>query len=296
MNNRIRLEQSLFNAIFIPAIPIAAYAIAYEYERGICENFGIPLGFMTINFTSLFLIGTTLIGFCVALVLLSDFISSILPPINTSLQKSLYLTLMILFLFFIFVSESLSSGPKFIGRPKAFYIMVISFIAFEIIFAWVGFLRGRIKKTGKQIENNESKKENEHGELITRPSFVIMNKLGQKWLLILFVIFILMSSAYDLGKLDAKGQSNFLVIDAPQPAIVLRIYGDRLICIEGPFTTEKEKIDFTILNLANLPKLSMRWEAVGPLKVEKGIITLKNLPKKLPGKELKKDSHKQMNL
>jgi len=77
------------------------------------------------------------------------------------------------------------------------------------------------------------------------------------------------SITHAIGRAIALNQSEFLVITTSSEMVVLRAYGDKLLCAPFDRTKKEVKRTFSILKIAEDSNLKLSLEEVGPLHMEK---------------------------
>jgi len=82
---------------------------------------------------------------------------------------------------------------------------------------------------------------------------------------ILLFVLLLFSLPYFSGEDTATKQEYFLVPSTNANSVVLRIYGDELICTELDKQSNKPNGKFFILKLADEPRPTLSLQKVGPL-------------------------------
>ncbi len=95
------------------------------------------------------------------------------------------------------------------------------------------------------------------------------NYFGQNVVMtiILVLMFIaLLFLSFSTGQIKAKSQDKFLIVHSVPETVVLRIYGDNLIC--APFERERNQVtrSFVIRKMGDNPDIILNVEMVGPLR------------------------------
>ena len=83
---------------------------------------------------------------------------------------------------------------------------------------------------------------------------------------LLYLFFISVVLANLAGDAAAISQKEFLVTNTTPAMVVLRVYGDTMICAPFDRNSHEVKKSFTLLKMAEDPKLVLSLENVGPLK------------------------------
>jgi hypothetical protein len=102
----------------------------------------------------------------------------------------------------------------------------------------------------------------------------ISERIVKRQALILFVgVLFLAIASWQLGKTHARFQKSFLCVGGRTPTlVVLRIYGDRIICADLGDTKQIDHA-FTIVDLTKQPEIVLKLENVGPLTVQTDPVT-----------------------
>ena len=79
-------------------------------------------------------------------------------------------------------------------------------------------------------------------------------------LVVVFVILLIIS--HNMGRSGALTKTNFLLLAEEKPTVVLRVYGDRIIC--ASFNRDTKQLDES-LTIRNMTDLRFTIEEVGPL-------------------------------
>lgn len=101
------------------------------------------------------------------------------------------------------------------------------------------------------------------------PKYLIANK-GSSFFTLFFILTIGGMILEDMGRAKAKRTQYFLVTNDPQPKVVLRIYGDRIICANFDINSKKVESVFTVLNVED-PTRTLSLQKIGPLKADSAI-------------------------
>ena len=94
---------------------------------------------------------------------------------------------------------------------------------------------------------------------------LVRNKFGNSALLIVAVFLTGIYIASSAGTAEALKQDKFLVTNTSPELVVLRIYGDNLICVPFDRTTGEIEQSFSILKNTGEPVLVLRLEKLGQL-------------------------------
>jgi len=238
-----RKEYWLSEAILLAIVTAVAYLGAFCYEFGYANFFGIPTHFIEISILKI-IISLCLVAYFALLVLgTSSFLWMFLPKKYDKIS-SVALPVVLFFVLLL--------------------IMNID-IWIKVIFGATGFLMGGYmtathqEKKGKRLFDRILEKT--LGEKLA--SFVRKGTL----FLILFI-----TIAFSVGKGTASWGKKFMVLEDLPQTVVLRKYGEILIC--APFDSETREIkgQFIIRRMPEMSKLRFSVQSVGPLKKAGSII------------------------
>lgn len=246
--------------LLVAAGPAIAYVGAFAYETAFCRAFRIPIAFITISLTTVLIAFAALLILLLALFLLTNLGViigiDIRSPIGRSLVRVSIPTLILLSLMLLYGRALWRSW----AWPVAIYVFFVS-LEFGL-----PLLTQRDKKSYREKLLAQEAIE---GRIDSLPSR-LFRLLGPRtyWVFVgvVFAIFLLHSA----GSAQARRQQEFLVVRSTPECVVLRIYGDRLIC--APFnraTGEVEPIFSVIeyVHSAYEPRLQISLERVGPLSI-----------------------------
>lgn len=255
------MKRWVWQSIILAGIPTLGYTLAYVHELGFCNEFEIPNEFIILDWTSiLFAIGKILGIVLILLLYVQVFVvlkfwSEKLGPINQRLIRY----------FVIFLPLLIISIPY----PSFWLEVLLVFLFFISLLLFVDFLQPLIKSTDVKGYRNKLKHQDEFFERKIPWLDRFIRKIGMRNILILFFIIPLLfvASNFDGGD-TAKRQEEFLIPSTNQQLVVLRIYGDNLIC--APLDREAKEIErsFYILEMSDTV---LTPEKVGPLSVSSNI-------------------------
>ncbi len=102
----------------------------------------------------------------------------------------------------------------------------------------------------------------------------IKRKFGEQIFALYLFCWCAVSVAGALGESAAERQTRFLVPDLKPDSIVVKMYGDNVICISIDRDKKKTGKVLTILNLKDPSATKLRWEKLGPFKENKDLAAL----------------------
>lgn len=243
----------------VAAISVTAYLFAFIYQAGFARVFGIPLSFVTVGLTDVFIAGGSLLlaGLLVltlgnlAFVISAKFGSGPIRRRIVSLTPMLLCSIALLF-FVVGTHLQKSLTGIIIGW------LVILFLEFGFPLLTQRHKKGYLEKLRTQDSLDACTTD--------LPGYVA-RRLGRGLYSILYVLMLALYVTYHAGQSTALRQSRFLVTPTSPEMVVLGVYGDKIVC--APFDRDSRQVEqsFVVLRLAEDPNLALRPEDVGPLNV-----------------------------
>ncbi|MET0463737.1 MAG: hypothetical protein ABW007_11310 [Chitinophagaceae bacterium] len=254
----------LSEAVLLTLASAGAYLLAFIYEYGYATFFGIPMHLINVS-----LINLLASGVVVMLLIISSFmtIDTIFPLTNLKHPYLAKYIPRVIGLFFIWVFV-----PSVMYGSDYSWVIIITVGTYCLLVSWI-FIAPLVVYRGKGKWT-----ERYNAELLSRrqkssPDFdkFIEKRLGIKQSkLTLAMLAMSMAIIYRAGENVAKIQRDFFVIDTSPAMVVLRVYGDNMICAPFDRNAHEVKRSFSVRKIAEDPKLVMSLENVGPLNpVEK---------------------------
>jgi hypothetical protein len=242
----------------VAIIPIAValgYIVAYLYELGYCSTFGIPSEFISpdtthvlIAVSKVFLSAVTI--FWVAYVFI---MMTAKPKKRGPIRRRLMLLTIIAVIYIAFAIDYPSAR-------REWYFIIPIFIIFIFLF----FIGPAI--THRNIKGYRNRLIAQDGiDAATNPINYIERHIGRSLAIMLLLLLPWIALPYFNGETDASEQQNFLVPSTYQNSVVLRIYGDNLICAEldphGAMLTDR----FFMISMDDEPKPYLSLQEIGRL-------------------------------
>ena len=251
-------------AILIAALTAAGYGLAYVHELGFNEIFGIPQDFIVLDLTTILIaVGEVLVVGVgtFSLVALGYILSIKYGSLRNAIRNAGAIVMIILFAF----------GIILLIRYPSLWPDVIVIIFMFLFFVVVTLITTPRKGTKPQKSKPDVEKQSEH---LKRFEALFFSRIG----IIIVLAFTLLSltflAAYFSGKGDAMSQKEFLVTSTDPELVVLREYGDNLICAEFNRDMKLFTHPIIVLRAGADPELVLTLESVGPL--ERGIKSKSN--------------------
>lgn len=247
--------------ILLALIPALAYAIALMYELGFASYFGIPISLVDVGFSSF---GVSILSlFVVAAVLFftANFLFMLWPE---SRREDIQYFHPLLF-WGLFLLATFLVRKEFLPVLKTYWFVIIMILLFYIapIFQY---------RKEKGYINKIKASWNAEAPIIGRS---LIGKMHDKFgyfrvisLVTILIFFPLLS--FNVGVSAAKGKSSFLVFHEESEYVVLKIYGDIMVCAQFQRTERMIVQRFVLKKIGEPPGLRLSLERVGPLKVAPG--------------------------
>lgn len=242
--------------LIIAAIPVVAYMITFSYETGFAGFFGIPREFIALNFTSVFIVAGALLGVLFFLFLWTETFF-LFPSKGILYRTSLRLLPLFLLLPVLFILYG-NYWRKWIG--PAIIMLIFALIAYGAPLITQRDVKGYSKKL-------EAEEEKDRQDRVETPFDQAIRLLGGKnAMTLIMILWLLLVISNNAGDAAALKQEEFLVANTSPEMVVLRIYGDHLICAPFDRATKEVQRSFIVLKVADDPQLMLRLEKVGPLR------------------------------
>lgn len=232
-----------------------AYLTSYTYEAGYAGFFGIPERMIKLDLISVCIS----FGAILTSLLLFFFVINIvymLWPVRPSPLGRCFLRLLPILIIVAFC-RLVTKDWQLLISPLGLFMIWLIFI--EFVFPL--FQRGKTYR--EKLEAQEEVERN-----VQDIFHLMMRSPGMRTALISFLLILcLLLMAGLTGDSQASKRENFLMISGEDDIVVLRIYGDRLIC--APLDRVDRTVHRSILIMVNSPGKPLRldWEKVGPLKL-----------------------------
>jgi hypothetical protein len=245
-------------AVLFGFIAPIGYGAAYLREWGFCSVFGIPTELIQLNITTVLIAITSGVGALFLLFWLADIFYTLSQQRKLKnfgpIKLRLSFDLLSLILFGCFVALF----PPIID---AWPLLVL----FLVILIFTQFVAPLI--TQRQIPSYKGKLEAQ--DRVVRETPVLLDYFIKRAgitivsLGILLVLFL--GAMFFVGYNMAQRQTDFLVPSTHQDSVVLRIYGDNLICAPFDIKTKEVEKTFFIIKLDDEPRPQLCLVRLGPL-------------------------------
>jgi hypothetical protein len=253
MSETTEKSSYISDAILIAAIPPIAYLFAFVFEAGYARVFSIPLEFISITLTNVFLAGSSILLISLFLLILLDLISMILPDTSSPIGRAIG-TLVPLFL------ATLAYVFYTLGTPLSSSLPAIGGVWFVIIFLQFIFpLITQRNKTSYSEKLAAGTRRETSGILAS-----LAHRFRQPYLLA-YYLGLALYVTFCAGQSSAFRQHDFLVAHTSPECIVLRVYGDRAICAPFDAATHQVYTEFMLMRLAEINAQEFTVRSIGPI-------------------------------
>jgi hypothetical protein len=268
MKNSRNDESKISEGIILALLSAGAYLFAFYYEKGYASAFKIPTSLININLTSVLVLGAIFIGVILAVLPYANFLLSItMGRTHPAIQRA---TIPVILVFVFLAIQIYLFG---FSSWKNWIVILAVFVFFLFLQFVLPLLTQRGKTYAKKLEMQE-----DTDRQVVDTYALIQRKFGNESLLIILLFLGGMLTASSAGMAEAIRQEEFLVTNTAPELVVLRIYGDNLIC--APFDRKTGEIEqsFSVIKNTGETGLVLRLEKLGQLQLAKPPITATSTP------------------
>jgi hypothetical protein len=248
--------------LIITASPIVGYMLSFVYEMGFAGVFKIPPQLITISLTTFFVATGSLFMIALLLFQLSSLGFVVFSDLSTSdspvYRRFVRLSPGFLFSVVLLLLTAGTHSSAWIGVVGVWAI----FIFLEFVFPCI---TQRDKVTYLEKLKAQDRLDRRRGDLLD----YIAQRIGRPFITIMIFLGLITYLYYFAGYTTALKQSEFLVTDTSPERVVLRIYGDKMICAPFDRITRTVEKNFVILKMSEDPNVALHLEKIGPLSPEK---------------------------
>jgi hypothetical protein len=272
MENVKQNNPKISEGIILALASASAYLFAYLYEIGYAIIFKIPESLISVSPTAILTFGAILISIFLLFVPIANlFLMIVFARAHPALQRAI---IPVILLFTFLIIEIFLFGPSNWLYWIGFLILFVYILYLQLIFP---LITQRSKTYTSKLEGQE-KTEQQFAD-----SFVILrNRFGKDSVIIVMVFMIGLSISVSAGMGEAIQQKNFLVTNTTPELVILRIYGDNLICVPFDKNTGEYEPSFSIIKNTGETGLILRLENLGQLHLPKNNTVVLATPIPLP--------------
>ncbi|MFC1511418.1 hypothetical protein ACFL5U_03425 [Candidatus Margulisiibacteriota bacterium] len=256
-NKKKDANQWLFEGFIVACFSITAYSFSLAYEIGFAHYFGIPFELIVPDFKIAFVIFVSLMLVAFLLFILTSAFLIILPKRVKNI--SLELSTILVFLLVLGYFHRILYLYLFIA-PNEFVFVSLAILIVLGVFIGSGLLQEAFPEIS--LRNNIRR--------LDKSSILLFFKgMGHKSLFIALFLIIAIGISYLIGHNTALSNERFLLLSKPSETVVLRIYGNTLVCARFNKITKTIQNSFIIKKVGENASLEMHYENVGPLLTNK---------------------------
>jgi len=254
-----RPRRILGEAALLALATAAAYLLAFRYESGYASYFGIPTDLIAVDLRSLLLFGVGFVTLAVALLIAVNFLVMTFPSkVHPALKRTLFT--ITFFSIFCFIPVALYG----IDHPEKWWWVLIIYILllfFQLIYPVFAAKRehGYLNKLAAF-----------HASADRRPDLdtAAEARFGMSPVLLVSLFLIGIAIARIGGEATAMKRTSFLVLGSKPPRVVLRTYGDTLVCALADLERHEVIADFLLIKVGN-NSYPLTLQDVGPLVLKR---------------------------
>jgi len=235
-------------AILLSAFTVLAYLCTYIFERSYCVSFNIPTEFISIDLNVLLPFWT--IAIVLVFIIITITIAGYITLVTFKAKQKLYNFLLGNFILLWSFIILLYWHPEYRKYPDFYFE---AFCVFNIILGIIIFALAKKKSTHEVPDEKREPLPAEYNN-------ADLNRQFQTAINIFLVTFAIIIGAIsdEVGKSAAKNKQDFYVFSDNKNVVVIRIYGDKIICKQ--LDTTKKKLRTGVIVIRN--------DAEHPLKLD----------------------------
>jgi len=230
--------------------------MAFVYELGFCNEFGIPREYIFVSLTTVFIAVGSLLGVIAFIYYFFTFLVFILPNTKNPRIKWIITRIVLLFVLimpFIIIFWGLWDNIILLG------MIFIIFVFFLFLFPLLS------QRKGSYFEKLEAQRKIDLETRVVED--YIIASLGWKNTVIVVLAIFFVILAHCAGIAKANKQTEFTIPSTYPNSVVLRVYGDSLICTPFSRTDNTTQKRFFIIKMGDSSTTLLNVEEVGPLQL-----------------------------
>jgi len=250
---------SMPEGLLVATIPVVGYLLVFAYEAGFCGAFHIPLSFIALNPTMVFAVIAGLALSVAPLLWFANLVCMIGLDLRDPIARSLIRLAIVAFLFLLPIGINLKAW-----RESMWLLLLLAF--FALLEFGLPLLTQRDKETYREKLLGQEAIETRVTDLFD----VLGRRFGDLPVTIAMVMMVAIYVSNLAGRGQAKRQEEFLVLPSSPEVVVLRVYGDDLVCAQFDRITQEVQPHFFVIKRVTLPsepRIQLNLEKVGPLRL-----------------------------
>jgi hypothetical protein len=247
----------LTEGLLIAGAPVAAYVLALVYINGYADYFQIPMEFLSLNVTTMFVVGGKILFLAFLVYLFVMLPLHFLPAADSPFVNR---SLVILPWAALLCIKVMFFGRRWQEwRSTLFYflLMVAYFFLLPLIYRDKGSYMEKLREDDRRF----------HSARTTVAHKLLTSDRGRRIIIYYIWIWFSLSAAQNAGRFEAMWKKEFLVPASRPESVILSTFGDNMIVAPFDRKTKEVERSFSILKKGEDPNLLLRWEMVGPLQV-----------------------------
>lgn len=268
MKNSKNDKPKISEGIILALSSAGAYLFAFYYEKGYASVFKIPTSLISINLTSVLIFGAIFIGVILAVLPYANFLLSItVGRTHPAIQRAIIPVILV----FIFLAIQIYLFG--FSNWQNWIVVLVIFV----ILLFLQFVFPLLTQRGKTYAEKLEAQENTDRQVVDTYA-LIQRRFGNESLLIILFFLGGMFTSLSAGMAEAIRQEEFLVTNTTPELVVLRIYGDNLICVPFDRKTGEIEQSFSVIKNTGETGLVLRLEKLGQLHLVKAPIIATSTP------------------
>lgn len=263
IDNGKKRPRFLSETILLALLTPYAYILLFSYEGGYCNKFGIPSALIEVSPINVLKTIAWIIPIAWALWALAE-VSHIYKLTESFLFINIISTVFVIGLTAFIIYST--------GYYKLPFLILMSFLPIFAIYRNLiqPLLVGKEQKTLEMKMRRQWAREKEQ-EKEKKQEFLMDRTIKKYGPLLFFTIligYLILANARVVGSYKATTQKSFLVLKGIPEMVVMRTYGQKLICCK--FDRKKKEIENTFviktMEQISLAYIQIQEEEIGPLK------------------------------
>ncbi len=248
----------------LTVIPAYVYFVSFLFEQAMCNWYGIPSYLIDISLTTILLFGTTLWTVIFSCVKLMGLVVPMFKAANDETRPHLRMIFILNGLCLIIAIILLFSFP-FSWLSLS---IIVGVIASMNLFLWGIPLLTKIREKKSIKEKLVSiSDEEDRFDLIN----LLLKRLSHNDRLLVGILIIIPGLSYFIGMGQAMKQEKYEVVTSMQNVIVLRKYGDLLVCSNYKSDNNLIGDSLILIRISDDPPLVLATKNLG--RMQRGVIT-----------------------
>lgn len=255
-----RPSRMLTEGIVLAVTTAFAYALAYYYESGYADTFGIPRELISLDVRTILIAATAFVTYIYVAVLMLDVVWSAIPKGGGLLTLEVrFVAILLIVLFLYAFAYGQDSGDVII-------LIVGSILICLLYYLWVFFTGPRGLSFREKLLLGYKADRKIHKEGLLGP---LIDRLGGNSAIVLIGVGVFALFLADaIGHGTASKQNDFFVLEDESNQVILRVYGNSVISAPFDPCTNEILAPLTVQQMSDTSSLKLRRVRLGPLSVK----------------------------